>query len=81
MLTWLILLLQIGDPNFEVRERVRYTRDQLLELREVLAICCVIQYQFLDGKFAVNILVDMFCFTCSLSFGFVEKCLQRIWHI
>jgi hypothetical protein len=29
---------KIGDPNFEVRERVRYTRDQLLELREIVDI-------------------------------------------
>lgn len=30
--------VQIGDLHFEPRERVRYTRDQLLELREVLVL-------------------------------------------
>lgn len=29
-------LVQIGDLNFETRERIRYSRDQLLDLREVL---------------------------------------------
>jgi len=28
--------LQFGDARFESRERVRYTRDQLLQLREVI---------------------------------------------
>lgn len=32
------VLVQIGDSHFEPRERVRYTRDQLLELREVLVL-------------------------------------------
>lgn len=31
-------VVQIGDSHFEPRERVRYTRDQLLELREVIVI-------------------------------------------
>jgi translation initiation factor 4G len=28
-------LVQIGDLHFETRERIRYSRDQLLELREI----------------------------------------------
>lgn len=31
-------LLKTGDSRFEVRERVRYTRDQLLQLREAVLI-------------------------------------------
>jgi hypothetical protein len=30
------MLLQISDSHFEPHKRVRYSRDQLLELREVL---------------------------------------------
>lgn len=30
--------LKFGDARFESRERVRYTRDQLLQLREVVAV-------------------------------------------
>jgi len=32
------IFVQIGDLHFETRERVRYSRDQLLELREVLTV-------------------------------------------
>ncbi|KAK9697431.1 hypothetical protein RND81_08G037100 [Saponaria officinalis] len=32
------LSFKIGDDRFESRERVRYTRDQLLQLREVVAV-------------------------------------------
>ncbi|XP_074280838.1 eukaryotic translation initiation factor-like [Silene latifolia] len=32
------LSFKIGDSRFESRERVRYTRDQLLQLREVVAV-------------------------------------------
>lgn len=36
-LTWYFwrIFCQIGDERFESRERIRYTRDQLLQLREV----------------------------------------------
>lgn len=40
-----MFLLQGGDSRFDGRERVKYTRDQLLELKEVIIIVYEIQNQ------------------------------------
>lgn len=35
---WDMFLFQGGDSRFDGRERVKYTRDQLLELKEVIIL-------------------------------------------
>lgn len=34
-----LFLGQAGDSRFEGRDRVKYTREQILELREVIQFC------------------------------------------
>lgn len=34
--SWVVLLFQGGDSRFDGRERVKYTREQLLEFKEVI---------------------------------------------
>lgn len=35
---------QAGDSRFEGRDRVKYTREQILELREVIQFCNAVLY-------------------------------------
>ena len=70
--------MQIGDSHFEPRERVRYTRDQLLELREVLNIWCFIQSQFLDLKIATDVFLDVSFVVLKNSAYNVACCICRL---